>query len=194
MAILLRSARRKFRPDHRGLTLFELVVVVCVVGVLAAIYFDRLLAYQERAEKSAMEQVASALRSALYLRVGAYLARARTPADLSELARQNPMDWLAQKPASYIGMYYGAPEGEAAIGAWYFDAADKSLVYVPKRTRYFEPADKGRHEIRFKAYIDYGILPGEEGKARPIEGLKHFGLDAVTPYLWFEEPGGHSVS
>jgi prepilin-type N-terminal cleavage/methylation domain-containing protein len=194
MAIPLRSARRNFRPDHRGLTLFELVVVVCVVGVLAAIYFDRLLAYQERAEKSAMEQVAAAVRSALYLRVAAYLARGRTPQDLSELTRQNPMDWLAEKPASYIGMYYGAPEGEATSGAWYFDAADKSLVYVPKRTRYFEPEDRDRHEIRFKARVNYGILPGEEGKERPIEGLRQFGLDVVTPYLWFEEPGGHPAS
>ncbi len=161
MAILSRSAWRNFRPDCRGLTLFELVVVIAVVGVLAAIYFDRLLAYQERAEKSAMEQVASAVASALYLRVSAYIVRGRM-AELPQLVQQNPMDWLAEKPASYIGVYYGAPDGESAAGAWYFDAVEKSLVYVPKRTRFFEPADANRHEIRFKAYVDYGALPGED--------------------------------
>ncbi len=186
IAILPRSAWRSSRRDNCGMTLLELVVVVIVIAVLLAVYLDRLRAYQERAEKSAMEQVASAVASALYLRVSAYIVRGRM-AELPQLMQQNPMDWLAEKPASYIGVYYGAPDGESAAGAWYFDAVEKSLVYVPKRTRFFEPADANRHEIRFKAYVDYGALPGEEGKSKPIEGLRRLGLDVATPYTWFDE-------
>ena len=187
MAMLLRAARRNSRSG--GMTLFELVAVIAVIAVLMAVYLDRLRAYQERAEKSAMEQVSAAVATALYLRVSGYLVRGRT-AELPQLMQQNPMDWLAEKPASYIGMHYGAPEGESAVGAWYFDAADKSLVYVPQRTRHFEPADPNRHEIRFKVSVDYGPLPGEEAKSNPIVGLRRLGLDVATPYRWFDEPRG----
>ena len=48
----------------KGFSLFELVVVLTIIGVLIAIAIDKLPAWQEQAERSAMQNVAGSLNSA----------------------------------------------------------------------------------------------------------------------------------
>ena len=72
------------------MTLIELVVVVCIIGVLGAVLLDRLRFYQEAAEKAAMEYNVGALKSALQLRVAAMLVRGEER-NIESLANANPI-------------------------------------------------------------------------------------------------------
>ena len=83
-----------------GFSILELVVSLTLVAVLVGVFLDRALYYRERAEKSAMEQIAQDLRSSVNLRV-AELALNNRFKELAALPGENPMDLLEQKPVSY---------------------------------------------------------------------------------------------
>jgi type II secretory pathway pseudopilin PulG len=181
MLIRDRMNRRRFT----GFTLLELVVVACVVSVLAVMLLNRVQFYQRMAEKTAMEQTAGAIRSALNLHVAALIAKSRMDA-LPELAKQNPMDWLAQKPANYAGEYFGDKARDSVVsGQWYFDLKDRNLVYlVHNRSGFFEE-NTARVLIRFKVKLVYAVenFPGEGGQVagKPVEGVV---LEQIDPHVW----------
>ncbi|HEY6720193.1 MAG TPA: prepilin-type N-terminal cleavage/methylation domain-containing protein, partial [Burkholderiales bacterium] len=72
--VLASGSRARLRAVS-GLTLIELIVVVCIIALCAALLLDRLRFYQEAAEKAAMEYTVGAVKSALQLRVAAMLLR-----------------------------------------------------------------------------------------------------------------------
>jgi general secretion pathway protein G len=181
-----RAAASVFRRRARAFTLIELIAVLLVIALLAALLADRLLYYQERAEKAAMEQVVVVLRSALQLRAAGLLVRGRME-DIRQLETENPMSWLAERPENYLGVFAGAPPDDLSPGKWYFDGRDKLLVYVPARTRYFVAGKDGQAAIRFHVRIDVGPLPGEGGRADPLRGVGRMELTAVEPYNWFRD-------
>jgi len=86
--------RPGFGPRERrravpGFTLIELIIVVCIVALCAALLLDRLRFYQEAAEKAAMEYTVATMKSALQLRVAAMLVRGEE-GSIGKLARSNP--------------------------------------------------------------------------------------------------------
>lgn len=170
----------------RAFTLIELIAVLLVIAVLAALLADRLLYYQERAEKAAMEQVVVVLRSALQLRAAGLLVQGRME-DMKQLEAENPMNWLADRPENYLGVFAGAPADDSSPGKWYFDGSAKRLIYVPARTRHFVAGKDGQAAIRFQVRIDVGPLPGEKGRPNPLQGVGRMELTAVEPYNWFRD-------
>ena len=58
----------------RGFTLIELLVVVCVVALLFGVGLERLLRYQELAERTAVEQNLAAINVALTSKFAALIA------------------------------------------------------------------------------------------------------------------------
>src|SRR5712691_3210450 len=117
------------RTKHAGLTLIELIVVVCIIALCAVVLLDRLRFYQEAAEKAAMEYTVGVLRSALQLRVAAMLLRGEEK-NIESLVRVNPIDWLTEPPPGYRGEFRAA-QPVVPRGSWYFDATRSELVYVP---------------------------------------------------------------
>jgi prepilin-type N-terminal cleavage/methylation domain-containing protein len=173
------------RRRGRGFTLFELVVVVAVIAILAAVLLRYLIEYTERAEKAAMEQVAGTLSAALHLRIAGLLASGADQ-DIAKLAEQNPMDWLSDKPGTYVGPQYGVAAIELAPrGSWYYDTKAKQLVYRPLRVRHLESPREGERDIRYKVWIEQGVLPGGEHLAAPLRGIRRAEFAPVTPYRWF---------
>jgi type II secretory pathway pseudopilin PulG len=181
MSIRNRMNRRAFS----GFSLLELVVVVCVVSLLAVVLLNRLQAYQRMAEKTAMEQTAGAVRSALNLRVASLIAKDRMDR-MAELTRQNPMDWLAQKPANYAGEYFGDKAKESVVpGQWYFDLKDRNLVYLVRNRDGFFRKSAAPVPIRFRVKQVYAAenFPGASGQiaGKPVEGVV---LEQIDPYVW----------
>ena len=166
----------------RGFTLFELVVVVSIIGVLALVLLDRLNDYQEAAEKTAMEQTLGVLRSAMHMQVAERLLHGG-PGAVATLAGSNPMDWLAQPPQNYLGVRFAPKPGEVPGGHWYFDLQDHRLVYEVRMGNHFVPDALGRKQVRFELR-PITKRTKEQGLAsdKQIEGLV---LIEAMPYRWF---------
>ncbi|HXJ50758.1 MAG TPA: prepilin-type N-terminal cleavage/methylation domain-containing protein [Burkholderiales bacterium] len=179
----MRRTTALLRPA-RGFSLVELVVVVVVIAVLAAVLLEYLTEYAEQAEKASMEQVVTAVRSGLHLRVAGMLVR-NADAEIPRLAAQNPMNWLSDKPHIYAGEFAGtAPLELASPRSWYYDTAAKQLVYRVARARHLESPRNPQNEIRFKVWLEQGVLPGGEMLAEPLRGIRRAEFAAIEPYRW----------
>ncbi len=117
------------RMQQAGFTLIELMVTIIVAAILASVLLDRMLFYRDQAEKVAMQQVVGNLRSALHMKLASLLARNREQ-ELLQLAQQNPMNWLAEKPSNYLGEIDLSNAKNLEKGNWYFDTSDKRLLYL----------------------------------------------------------------
>lgn len=167
----------------RGFSLFELILVATIVAILASVLLDRVLIYQEEAEKAAMEQTVGIIKSALNLKAAGLLARDQA-AEMEKLTQENPMNWLADRPRNYLGEYFDPRPEDTAPGHWYFDSKTRQLVYVVQRGEHFIPGPDGRKWVRFRAKVVYneprgGAQPGPQ--SREIGGVR---LDAVEKYSW----------
>lgn len=133
----------------RGFTLLELGVAIAVIGALGVLLLDRLLYYQEMAEKAVMESTARAVKTGLQLRLAELIAT-RRQGEAAALEVVDPMKWLAPPPANYGGAYGGALER----GKWYFDAGRRELVYVVSTGERLElDAATREKEIRYRARL-----------------------------------------
>ena len=169
--------RRQSYHTRHGFTLVELMVVVSIVGVLAAVAMDRLLFYTERAEKAAVDATLAAAKMGLRIKLAELIMTNRQMA-ATQLERENPMRWLAEPPSNYLGEYSAAPKP----GNWYFATDSMQLVYRPGSTRYLQlNADDGK-ELRFQVRLYYEEIDTISGKARGLAGI---GLVPVRPYRWF---------
>lgn len=178
------AKRERIRPvvkRARGFTLIEFLVVIIIISTLAAVLLDRMLFYQEAAEKAAMEQMAGTLRSALHLQIADRLLHGKA-ADIAALAQDNPMDWLAEQPANYVGVRFAPKPGEVPKGNWYFDLRDKNLVYVVAHGAHFAPDPAGRKEVRYQVRLVYGREAQASRNTAEINGVI---LALVEPYHWF---------
>ncbi len=165
-----------------GFTLFELIVVVCIVSVLAGILLNRLNTYEEAAEKASMQQTAAAIKSALQLRVAAYMINGRDR-EIEKLPDENPVDWLQEKPQNYVGQFFADAYGRVKPGSWYFDQARHELIYVPDLDSHFKPGRDGRKWIRYQVRIEYEEMRQSDGFMRKILTAATF--SPVEPYAWF---------
>ena len=175
------------KPDLRGFTLIELIVVIIIVVILAGAFLVRIPYYQEQAEKAAMEQVAAAVQSALVLRYGALMTHgAANEKELSILATDNPMTWLQQKPRNYAGEYYDPTPGAVAPGNWMFDLKSRDLIYVVDHGNYFTPGKDGKRWIRFHIQLRYEPVLGGGVQAGGKKELVGSLFEPTETYRWFD--------
>jgi prepilin-type N-terminal cleavage/methylation domain-containing protein len=145
------AAPRPAAPEGagRGFTLLELVVVIAVVGVLAWLLLERLLVYREAAERAAMEHTVGSVQSALTLQFSRAMVLGR---GAEALGTENPVNWLAKPPDTYVGELYDPAPGQVEPGKWYFDTRTRQLVYSVKFGEHFR-APSGRKEARFRVRL-----------------------------------------
>jgi prepilin-type N-terminal cleavage/methylation domain-containing protein len=176
------GAARARADGQAGFTLFELIVVICIVAVMAGILLNRLQMYQEIVEKAAMQQTAAAIKSALQLRVAAYLMNGRDK-DIERLRSENPVTWLQEPPQNYVGEFYADAYARVAPGSWYFDLSHRELVYVVNIGHYFKPGADGRKWVRYRVKIGYEELPQKDAPPRKVLSAATF--EPIHPYVWF---------
>ena len=177
--VMLGSGLRGRRCASRGFTLIELIVVVCIVALCAAVLLDRLRLYQEAAEKAAMEYTVAVMKSALQLRVADMLVRGEEK-NIGALARTNPMEWLMEPPAAYRGEFR-APQPAVPRGSWYFDATRNEIVYVPNLDAHLERLADGSKRLRFRVRLDFEPKDPDSERRR-FTGTR---IEPVAPYIWF---------
>lgn len=167
----------------KGFTLLELIVVITIIVVLMGVFFNRVLFYQEQAEKTAMEQVAGAIQSALTMEYGQILTRGK-PSDVAALAQDNPMKWLQKLPRNYSGEFYDPTPLAVASGNWMFDLKTRDLIYVVRNGNNFKPGRDGKKWIRFHVAVNYQAsrLPSLQNAPPELTGIV---FEPVEPYSWF---------
>jgi len=168
---------------HAGFTLFELIVVICIVALLAAILFNRLRFYEEAAEKAAMQQTAAAIKSALQMRVASYMISGRDN-EIENLRNENPVSWLQESPVYYAGEFHADAYARVQPGSWYFDLTRRELIYVINLGDNFKPGPDGRKWVRYRVRIEYDEQVPEKG-APPRKVLSAASFAPVQPYTWF---------
>lgn len=123
-------------PRTRGFTLFELAVSVIIIGLLSSLLLVRLHSYQRDAREVAVQRLVGTLRTALSVK-SSQLSVAKREHELRQIIDENPMSWLVETPANYLGEYY-SPEGDALPDdSWYFDRGQKELVYIESKGKSF---------------------------------------------------------
>lgn len=133
---LCRPGRWRGRDSTRGFTLFEFAATSAVSSILVVILMHRLWIYQEEAERIAMRAVLANLGTAVRTQTLALYLKGRE-GEVAALAGQNPMDWLAAKPANYRGEF-SAPSLENIEGnSWFFDKSNKKLAYLLRERNFF---------------------------------------------------------
>jgi len=165
-----------------GFSLFELIVVVCIVAVMAGILLNRLRVYEEAAEKAAMQQTAAAIKSALQMRVASYMIGGRDK-EIENLRNENPVSWLQENPTGYAGEFYADAYARVRPGSWYFDHTRRELIYVVNLGDNFKPGPDARKWVRYRVRIEYENVP-EKG-ALPRKVLSAVSIAPVQPYVWF---------
>jgi prepilin-type N-terminal cleavage/methylation domain-containing protein len=168
---------------YRGFTLIELVITITIIVLLMGFFLNRALFYMEQAEKTAMEQVAGAIQSALTLQYGQILTRGK-PSDVAALAQDNPMNWLQKKPRNYSGEFYELTPLAVESGNWVFDLKSRELVYVLRNANNFKPGKDGKKWIRFHVAVNHEAsrLPSLQNEPPGLTGVV---FEPVEPYSWF---------
>lgn len=177
-----KPALRQWRRN-RGFTLFELVLVICLVAVFSGILLDRLFKYQELAEKAAMEQTAGAIRSALAIQMAGLVTQGRADA-IPALVDVNPFQFVTGRGTKYAGEYFEVTDGDITPGSWYFDLKRKELVYLVRRGEHFVSTEGETKQVRYKVKLVHNEwlakVIGKE-KRDYVGGVV---LEEVAPYNW----------
>lgn len=118
---------------------YEFAVAVVLISILALVLLQALGRTSNEMEEAGLQADVAAIRMGL-IEVVAH----RETFGGSLPKSDNPIDWVASRPASYVGELDGVPETKSV---WYFDRRAKELVY-----RF-----RDGHRARFKLSRDGNI-------------------------------------
>jgi type II secretory pathway pseudopilin PulG len=167
-----------FGGKERGISRLEVLVSLLIIGIIAALFLDRMTYYEELAEKTAMESLEQQLQSALRIKA-AELMIGKRYAELAQLDCVNPFSLLEGMLGNYARKDTESREAFRP-GAWRYDRAACELIYQPSSRRYLAvtgSAAKNDEALRFRSRL---VRSGPDG------GIVAIVLEAETPYQWFE--------
>ncbi|CAN7427844.1 hypothetical protein [Massilia sp. LjRoot122] len=152
----------------RGATRFEFAVCAIVTALLAGVLLGRLLEWRAQSERTAAYHVVGALRTAMAARAAQSGAAGGQEA-LVALLQENPMTWLARKPANYLGEYYSPDLATLRRGAWFFDRTDRTVNYLLSSDTFSSGTS---NLLKFKVELSSSNYPaGNSGRSRKLGAL-----------------------
>ena len=156
------------RSGGRGFTLIELVIIIVVLGLLAAIAIPRLFSVTEEAEKATVENMVATLESSM----GIYVARQYV--DGQPITVHNPFDDLSNIPENYNGVNDPVTALNTPAGTWSWRPTGNWIMYNPKSQITGGWLNGGE---RFVIYQVQPVLDGTD-----TVGLR---LDTTPAYAYF---------
>jgi general secretion pathway protein G len=141
---------------------------------LAAFLLAGLLRYQELGEKTAVDLTLLNIRSGVRHQIADKMIHGRE-AELEQVLRANPVNWLERPPAGYAGEVAGSRVRSLERGSWFYDVERGELGYVPRLNFHlaFEPEAEGTLRWRTSA------VRSKNG------GVEDLSLVPVARYSWF---------
>ena len=128
----------KKMTSHKGFTLIELIIVMVILGIMAAVAVPRYLDSISNAEESAENAVISSIRAGLkqYANNSLYSeGRSTWPS--------NPFEVLAEKPAGYSLISAMASQD----GQWTFDSTTSYITHQRNdNSRFYWEYDRGTQD------------------------------------------------
>jgi len=112
--------------NRKGFTLIELVVIIVVLGILAAIAIPKLFSVTKEAEIAAVNNMVSSLESSL----ATYTAKQFLNGQ--PIAVHNPFDDLSNVPANYKGVNDPVTIANTPNGSWSWRTTGNWIMYNPK--------------------------------------------------------------
>jgi prepilin-type N-terminal cleavage/methylation domain-containing protein len=114
------------KNSNRGFTLIELVVIIVVLGILAAIAIPKLFSVSKEAEIATVDNMVANLESALSIYVSKQFINGQP------IASHNPFDDLSNVPSNYVGVNDPVTPANTPNGNWCYRTTGGWIMYNPK--------------------------------------------------------------
>ena len=200
----MRRDRYSVKPArNRGFTLFEMVVVICLIVILYMVAEQRLNDLPAAAERASFLGVLAQLKTALNVQMVSRMT-AGNGSGVREMEGSNPMNYLLEMPKNYRGEVDSLNNNGLLKSSWYFDRSNGELVYVVGEASVDDvsvsvagiPVNLGMIQLKI---INVFVQPGER-----LESLQDLNLSSgsyksgknwqglmllpVYPYEWEKRP------
>jgi hypothetical protein len=162
----------------RTRTLLQIGLVAVIASLLGFLLLQRAERLAAETEALAFDLSLRALRNGAQIEALRLLA-AEGNAALARLQGANPADWITLPKEQYLGVLDAGESDTAPRGVWYFDAAQRELVYIVRHREAFPGAADGR--IRLRASLRYADVDGD-GRFDPVkESASGVAIEVVEP-------------
>ena len=193
-----------------GFSLFELTVFIIVAAIIYSVAVNRFTGYPAAAERANFMAVLTQLQSGVNLEVMLGLSSGQVR-NLREYHHTNPMDFLLQPPANYLGAFASVDASNLERRHWVFDNSRGELIYLVENSDTVVLRENGQSypgdELRFRLEVMYRDRnsqnsytldelqnvqadrrdQGQETAARPVDArVSGALLQPVVAYEWGE--------